>query len=90
MAIKDAEYHERLNEDMARAGRISAYHARQAERYWELYYLAKDRRGWKWLSRIADRRNMVHYREGMAVATEAFKKCTEEIDCLVDYLEKDT
>ena len=90
MAIKDTEYYEKLHEDMARAIRISAYHARQAERYRELYYLTKDRRGWKWLSRIADRRNMAHYREGMVVTTEAFKKCTEEIVCLVDYLEKNT
>lgn len=90
MAIKDAEYYRKVQEEADLAVAITKFHIRRAEYWRDVFYATKDKRGLRWLNKLAYWRHNVHFREGMAVATAAFKKCTAEIDCLVDYLEKNT
>lgn len=85
--IKNSEYYKQLNDILSHDHREIDYHIRQAERYKMIYHATKNRHGiYRFINKIAYRRNQYHYGAGLKLALSDFVQCFEEIKDLKQFL----
>ena len=86
MTIKDRTYYQNFLTETNRNLSTVDYHIRQAERYKKLYELTKNKRGYRWLNRLARRMNGIHFVRGSKLARKNLTECLTEIECLSKFL----
>lgn len=87
--LKTKAYYEVLNTDVRKNLRTIEYHIQMASGWKSLYEATKNKRGYKWLNRLARRQNGIHYSKGMALSIESLSTCMTTIDELTEFLENE-
>lgn len=87
--LKTKKYYESINTAVKRNIRKVEYHIQMANGWKSLYEATKNKRGYKWLNRIARRQNGIHYSKGMKLSVENLSTCLTVMDELNEFLKNE-